>query len=83
MSSAFGRRCVCGALIVTAVVGGIVHHDEQGHTETFRPDPAPVAAEAVGASTSSGGGASRGGLHPDPVVARFIVPPMSVGTPGT
>ena len=55
MAPSFRLRCTCGALILAAVAGGIVHHDAESHTETFRPDPAPLVISTVAGSTSSSG----------------------------
>ena len=52
MSASHLRRCACGALIVLAVAGGMVHHDPHTHAETFRADLA-VVSTGVAASTSS------------------------------
>lgn len=53
MSPSFRQYCTCGALIVVAVAGGIVHHDAESHTETFRPDTTLVVVSGPAASTSS------------------------------
>jgi len=51
MSSSFAKRCVCGALIVTVTVSGLVFvHDP--HTHTDRPQE-PTARTAVAPSTTS------------------------------
>jgi hypothetical protein len=70
----FRQRCTCGALIVIAVVGGVVHHDAHTHVDTFRPN-APVVAVASAASGGSTGPVFTG-------TGALTVPPPAIDGTG-